>query len=147
MPTVGMWWLIQVVHKFSKSWEPQKFSFCLQTGDMKQVTYWVPTNISCHHTKVSHHSNVVVENFAPLPYTVTCGHTVMWVQQCQIHTTGTVMFPSELVKYFSLCFNRRIHNGNHSQGTIWLWTDAFKYSQGKGIFSLIMNVPIMGTGH
>jgi len=34
---------------FQKSRSPQNFR--CQTGDMKQITYWGPTNVRCHHSK------------------------------------------------------------------------------------------------
>jgi len=36
---------------FQKSRSPQN-SRC-QTGEMKQVAYWGPTNVGCHHSKFS----------------------------------------------------------------------------------------------
>jgi len=57
--------LIKWVHKFSKNFRAISKSRC-QTGDMKQVSFFGPTNIMHHHTKFSYPGELVPEICAPL---------------------------------------------------------------------------------
>jgi hypothetical protein len=104
----------------------------------KAFLYWVPTKYYVPPYKSQSLQQLGGEEFC-----APALHNGMWS-----HYYASIVMPNSYfrdshvpINSWSNIFHRvsigastmviSINNGNHSQGTIWLWTVAFKYNQGR----------------